>query len=1377
VRLARGGAFLVAIALSTTCSGSTGAPDAFGYTWSDARGGCVARVPPFGPGAINRPATTAVIGPVNLPWSWPWLGRNVTSAWISPTGYVTFSDQGSAVGSQQVLPNATVPNDLIAAFWFTAFDADITHEATPDFFHVRWSLRTTSAPASPRAIVDLVLLPGGPYQLIWTDAGGVTFATVGHEDSAGLRGRTMYRNPIARESGFPTPDGGQSACVYPAAVINCSLATSLACGEVRRVSYTASAGATTYSCTTPSLSAGEVLLNVDLPEFSVLDVQSSDPAAWLLHLASAPACDEWHCLDAGQGRISIAAQPGRHVFSLDSDVAVPGTQVDVQATCRPLGLPLSCGDDAVGDTSVGTTMFDERGCTLDSMGGHELLYRITLGSPTLLSLELDGADPNLWLQVHGAAGFAANGSACLAARRGSLALSLPAGDFVVVVDGPPGSEGTYTLHARCGAGLVPCAGAPTLACNVPANGLSVAPGAFHSYSCGRAAALGGESVWEFSNPLDQTVSFKLMGGDPRLSVAVLNACDPAACVTFGRNPVCRDLPGGDYYVVVDGPAGSESPFQITATCGSTAVGGADLRVTAVDTTGMVTACVGLDVSGIARVTVANAGDQDVLVASSVVVFEDRDGDGTYGGAGVDGLLGQQAIPPLPAFETATADVALSGVIRFRDARLWAQCDAGSVVLEVDETNDVGSSSARCAGASTSDFDPVVEWEWTGSTVLPDHLAVVDTPLIGDVSGDGVADVVISTKVPQLNLGDAVVRALSGRDGSELWTATDPAARVRGWSQAALADLDQDGRPDIVAQSEVDPRRVVAISSSGSLMWTSAPIIGVLDDHGVGGPTICDIDGDGRPEIAWGAEVLRADGSRYWTAEAGGTIGTFGALSEYSISIAADVLGDARAEVIAGPTAYTDDGSGVGRIAWHAAGLPDGFTALGDLDQDGAPEVVLAGDGSVFLLDAATGVVKWSVLLPWGNASCPGQSARVGPPVIADFDGDYRPDIAIAAAPNMILLDGDGNVKWQADLASCNAFTSPSAFDFQGDGRSEVVFLQGSGGSGAVANVLDGRDGSLRLTLPAATRSSMESVVVADVDGDDNAELVVPLSGAVAGVRVYGDRRDGWVRTRAIWNENAYHVTNIGDSGIVPSVEEDSWLATGTYRTQIGAEPAALPDLTVAILSTRVRLTPTCGRELVITTRIGNAGSARAGAAFSASVFDGDPLAGGTLLTVVSIDDLAADEYRDVVTVMPLTGLGAREIHVFVDGDGVRPETIRECREDNNACVLTVSNPPEGVDLPADVGAALRVTEHGDPRAPSISARLSWTGDEGAPRTVEHFHVYRSDRPDMLTFQGGLERVAATDLVDVTNATDPALLPECQYYRILAADDCEQESPD
>jgi hypothetical protein len=92
--------------------------------------------------------------------------------------------------------------------------------------------------------------------------------------------------------------------------------------------------------------------------------------------------------------------------------------------------------------------------------------------------------------------------------------------------------------------------------------------------------------------------------------------------------------------------------------------------------------------------------------------------------------------------------------------------------------------------------PIVPGAYTGTSLIDRHL-------FADLNGDGARDLVVWTPERIDSNGNAqggfVLRAISGRDGINLW-ATGTGAISSGWflwPRTALADLDADGSIEVV----------------------------------------------------------------------------------------------------------------------------------------------------------------------------------------------------------------------------------------------------------------------------------------------------------------------------------------------------------------------------------------------------------------------------------------------------------------------------------------------------------------------------------------------------------------------------------------------------
>ena len=122
----------------------------------------------------------------------------------------------------------------------------------------------------------------------------------------------------------------------------------------------------------------------------------------------------------------------------------------------------------------------------------------------------------------------------------------------------------------------------------------------------------------------------------------------------------------------------------------------------------------------------------------------------------------------------------------------------------------------------------------------------------------------------------------------------------------------------------------------------------------------------------------------------------------------------------------------------------------------------------------------------------------------------------------------------------------------GDGVADAIYADEQN-----AYVFEGQTGASELTVPRQSGTLIEYPVVADVDNDGSAEVVV-VSNAVgaltaAAVTVYRDAEDRWIPARRIWNQHAYHVTNVREDGTIPQHMKNNWMLLNTFRTNSQVE--------------------------------------------------------------------------------------------------------------------------------------------------------------------------------------------------------------------------------
>ena len=454
----------------------------------------------------------------------------------------------------------------------------------------------------------------------------------------------------------------------------------------------------------------------------------------------------------------------------------------------------------------------------------------------------------------------------------------------------------------------------------------------------------------------------------------------------------------------------------------------------------------------------------------------------------------------------------------RDSAEWSKAVVATVAPATLTSSPIAAQT----------FNPILEWSWTSSSVQPTALNVMNTPSVIDLNQDGIPDVVFGATASSTGglVEVGFLRALNGEDGSELFTVDDLAPedlRISTTCSIATGDIDMDGFPEIVA-CDSSGVRLIAVEHDGSFKWRSEN----LETNYWGAPSISDLEGDGDPEIIMGRQVLDSSGNLLWSGTGGrGNQGLTGPLS-----LVSDVDLDGSPEIIAGNTAY--DVSGI--IEWQAP-LPDGYSAIGNFDTDAEAEIVLVAGGQVWLVEH-DGTIKW------GPSAIPA-GGDGGPPTVADYDNDGEAEIGVAGASRYAVFETDGTLKWSAITqdGSSNR-TGSSVFDFQDDGAAEVVYSDETR-----LWVYRGSDGTVLFETPLSSCTWHEYPLVADVDGDDQAEILAVANnncgfGPQRGVFVYGDADEAWVLTRQIWNQHTYHITNVNPDGTIPAVEEQNWLVPG-----------------------------------------------------------------------------------------------------------------------------------------------------------------------------------------------------------------------------------------
>lgn len=105
-------------------------------------------------------------------------------------------------------------------------------------------------------------------------------------------------------------------------------------------------------------------------------------------------------------------------------------------------------------------------------------------------------------------------------------------------------------------------------------------------------------------------------------------------------------------------------------------------------------------------------------------------------------------------------------------------------------------------------------------------------------------------------------------------------------------------------------------------------------------------------------------------------------------------------------------------------------ALGDIDEDGYAEIIVAGTNTLYCLRGRGGSIKWKAEGIYGIKGA----------VLGDVDGDDQVETIISAAPASIYcLDRDGGLKWKIRTEE-SSLSPPAIGDIDRDGRIEMAVI-------------------------------------------------------------------------------------------------------------------------------------------------------------------------------------------------------------------------------------------------------------------------------------------------------------------------------------------------
>jgi hypothetical protein len=332
--------------------------------------------------------------------------------------------------------------------------------------------------------------------------------------------------------------------------------------------------------------------------------------------------------------------------------------------------------------------------------------------------------------------------------------------------------------------------------------------------------------------------------------------------------------------------------------------------------------------------------------------------------------------------------------------------------------------------------------------------------VADVNGDGKPDLLALNECGNNACSLSSLSVLRGKGDGTFGQVTT--YRSLGWNAVALAaaDLNRDGKQDVVVVNRLS-NTVDTLLGNGD--GTFQPVVtynsGAIWANAV---EIADVNGDGNLDLLVANEAGTQVNGNYTTLD---------------VSV---LLGNG-------------DGTFQAAVAYDSSGTSLSSIAVGDLNRDGKPDLVVAIDCGGLLNCANPGVV--GVLMGRGDGTFPsvvtyGSGATdPGWVAVGDVNGDGSPDLVVAnrsGSVGVLLGNGDGTFQ-PAVTYSSGGGQSVKIADMNGDGKPDLLMVAG----GSVVVLLGNGDGTFQSPVTFNSGGTYSaSLAIADLNGDGRLELAV-----------------------------------------------------------------------------------------------------------------------------------------------------------------------------------------------------------------------------------------------------------------------------------------------
>ena len=518
--------------------------------------------------------------------------------------------------------------------------------------------------------------------------------------------------------------------------------------------------------------------------------------------------------------------------------------------------------------------------------------------------------------------------------------------------------------------------------------------------------------------------------------------------------------------------------------------------------------------------------------------------------------------------------------------------------------------------------PTLVWHWGVGDLAPiknnevdertNRINVMSAPMVADVNDDGIPEVVFNSYPGNSYEGNGTLRILNGQTG-QLLAYSDSTVNTDGGSQVAIGKLYPEGTQAPADKPDIDISglqivtcirdtdnyfKIAAFNHKAEMLWMHDSV-----DHnecGQSGPGIADFNGDGKPEVFSRYNVYNGQTGELIARNNCGDNLHVHAACDYPL--AADLDGDGIVELVGGNVAYKVDFNAHELVQLYKSKNSDGYPAIADINLDGKPEIfVVLVKGA----NAPGEIMAYNADFTnfWDAPKKHDGGTKGGAPTIANINDTPEPELTFAGETAYLAYDYQGNLLWKrATHDRKSSKTGSTVFDFDGDGKAEIVY-----NDEFFLRVYDGTSGDTRFCKCNTSGTHYEYPVIADVNLDGHAEIIVAANttlvstkykgcnipedylaenglddcvkqileseneadrDASQGVRVFSSPDQDWIDTRKIYNQHAYSITNVNDNGLIPAHPKRNWATVDLNNFRLNVQPGLtyLPNLVIRNIS-------------------------------------------------------------------------------------------------------------------------------------------------------------------------------------------------------------------